>query len=132
MSSQNPDSVRWPLDWSVLTSDNGTALVVPEGTDPAEALVELVAQVYGGENLDPTQPEIVAEVAAQGLRIERWRAYSAELAEAEGVDLDDYNGWYGPNGDVGEWTHVLYYDGDAYDLGERIHAAQIDGSVASA
>ena len=127
MKTPNPEPVRWPADWSVLTSDNGTALVVPEGTDPAEALVELIAQMYGGEDLDPTHPEIVAEVA-KGLRVERWRAYSRELAEAEGVDCDDYTGWYGPNGDVGDWVHAFYYDGDAYDLGERIHAAQLDGS----
>ena len=107
-----------PRIWSVLSSDDSVSLVVPEGTDPAVALAALVVEEYGGDEIDPTHPLIVAEVA-MGLKVCQWRRYSSGRAEEEGIDTD-YNGWCGPGGDLGEPFWVLHFGGDIHSLGDDI------------
>ena len=111
-----------PELWSVLRNEDGQcSIVVPEGTTPAAALIALLDHEYGGGGGPPPEdhPEIVATV--EGLKLERWRQYSPEAAENEGIDLEDYLVWYGPGGDEGEWFWVLNYQGgDLYDLGDSI------------
>lgn len=110
-----------PELWSVLRNEDGQySIVVPEGTTPATALIEMLGIEYGWGDTPPSEdhPDIVA--AVEGLKLERWRQYSPEAAEREGVDLDDYLCWYGPGGDEGEWFWVLNYQGNLWDLGDSI------------
>lgn len=107
--------------WATLHSDSSVSIVVPEDMEPVEALFRLVEEEYGGE-FPRTNPVIVA--AANGLRIQAWRKCSDEQAEDYGVDPDEYNGWWAPDGCGPDVIHVLHYDGDVYRLGEDAEEAE--------
>lgn len=113
---------RTPRPGAVLRGDDGEALVVTEGADPIGALIELVNESYGGPPFARDNPVIVE--AAQGLKVEVWRSCTAAYCEAEGIDTDGYDGWWTPDGDGKRKIHVLNYEGDVYDLGERAEEAE--------
>lgn len=113
-----------PTPWTLLNGgDNGdTAIVVPEGTSPIDALRALVEESYGGE-FSPANPVLLAEAAS--LKVTPWRECSPAQMEADGIDEEEWVGWWAPHGCGSEVIYVLNYDGAAYDLGERAEAAEV-------
>lgn len=108
---------RVPSDWTVLHGEDGYAIVVPPGTSPDEAFIELLA-AHHGVGAAPDHPAVVA--ACEGLKVEVWRSCTAAWAEAEGVDIEGMNGWWAPHGDGKRWIHVLCFEGDLYGIGDSI------------
>lgn len=111
-----------PKSGDVLRSDDGETIVVVEGTDPLDALIDLLAYSYGGD-FERTNPVIVE--AASRLKVEVWRSCTRDWCEAEGVDDEGTTGWWAPNGDGAREIHAVFYDGSVYDLGERAEEAEV-------
>ena len=114
---------------TVLRGDDGLSVVVAPGTSPLDALLTLIEEEYGGERLSSDNPVVVA--ALDGLTVDAWTEYSPARQEADGVgEDDDYSTrWWGPNGDGSETIHVLSFEGNVYDLGDRAHDAALGGRV---
>lgn len=106
-----------PELWSILRGEDGTAIVVPEGTSPVDALLSLVEEEFGGERFSPDNPAIVE--AAHGLKIEAWHDCSdSQTRDEYGEDSDSLLGFWAPNGDGKHTIHVLSLDYSGYYLGE--------------
>lgn len=103
-----------PAMWSVLSSDDSDSIVVPQGTEVADAVVVLLSERYGGR-FSPGNPAIVA--ACEGVKVEVWRSCSRALMEAEGVG-DGESDWWAPFGDGKRSIHVVDIGQSAYSLGE--------------
>lgn len=118
-----------PAIGTVLRSDYGMSIVVEEGTDQLGALLVLVAEEYGGEYLHRDNPVLVAALPGCS-PVERWRSYSDALAEAEGIDTEEYGGWWGPGGDGKRDIWAMAFDGDAYSLGDEAWAWAVSAVLA--
>jgi hypothetical protein len=107
--------VSVPKFWSTLHDEDGSsAIVVPEGTDPLEALVELLNAEYG-RVFSRDNPVLVKEAA--GLKIQRWFSCTKAWKEAESVGEEEEE-WWAPNGDGKRSIFVVSSDRSTYVLGE--------------
>jgi hypothetical protein len=108
---------------TVLRSDHDDAsIVVPEGADPLDALIDLVVHFYGG-TFTRTNPVLVREAA--DLHVQQWRSCTKSWREANGVD--DWDDYWSPDGDGARTCHVVHTDLDLYELG--VEAAEAEPSA---
>ena len=104
---------------TILRDEDGdfySMVIAEDATDVAEALVQLVADEFGGEPF-PTDNEAIAD-ALQYARIEWWHSCTKAWKEAEGVEWEGGDYW-APNGDGKRCIHVVSYEGSPYVLGEE-------------
>lgn len=114
-------SNRKPKMWSTLMSDEGTSIVVPEGTEPTEALLAMLWECGG----DFTAENPVVKRVAADLKVEVWRSCSKAYIEAEVFDdCAEDSDWWAPGGDGKRSIHVVYYDGPIYALYDEAEAAR--------
>ena len=98
----------------------GHSIVVADGTEPIDALLDLMRTCYGGE-FSRTNPVLVEE--AKGLKVEVWRSCTKAYREAEGID-SDYQDYWSPDGDGRRSIHVLYLARSVWVLGEMAEEAE--------
>lgn len=111
-------SARIPKVGSLFNTEDGYALVVEEGTEPIDAMIALVAEVYGGDDFSRDNPAIVA--ATEGERVERWHSCTKAWKEAENIeDFDSYTDWWASGGDGKRFVWVFCPGKSVYCIGEE-------------
>ena len=105
--------------WDILQCDEGSAVVVPPGTEPIDALIHLVKEECGGETWSRTNPTLVE--AAENVRIQIWYSCTKAWKQNNWVDEPDDPYW-APDGDGKRTLLVAYYDGNTYALGDDAQA----------
>lgn len=120
-------SARKTVPWTVLSDDDSgnSAITVPaEDTNVIEALQELVCQVTG-DQYELDNHALVK--AAEGLKVEWWTSVTQRMAEAEGIDLDNYgDSYYMPGGDGKRGVWIVPIETSGWVLGELCDEALVD------
>lgn len=110
-----------PKPGTVLRGEAGSALVVEPGTAPLDALLTMLEEEYGGERFAESNSVVAAR--AGEVRIETWHSYLKWQREDQGVD--DFEDYWGPDGQGKRSITVAYFDGSVYDLGDEAQAAEV-------
>lgn len=111
-----------PKVGQLLNCEDGTALVVAEGCTPLDGLLDMLEEGYGCPRFAADNPAILA--ALSRVKVETWRYCTKPWCEGEGIDWEDYNGYWSANGDGARTIVVAWFDGDAYRLGDEAVCAE--------